>query len=156
MQSINGLQKDSINVEISPFLNATADNHRHIHARYHQSAEGLAYRLGYGYGETVQPYLLELRSHLIEAWYQAHAEMPLMQIWGFWADDDSIQQQVERCEGAYPDDSHELSDVAVCVFPEVPLIREAVDKFFAARGIRATGDRPWQDFRGLQINRGAS
>ena len=154
MISIEGLQQDCINLEISPFLNRTADNHKHISNRYHQSAEGLAYRLGYGYGDTVQPYLLELRSHLTKIWYQAHAEMPLVQIWGFWSDDDTIQQQVKRCEGAYPDSSHQLSDVAVCVWPEVPLIREAVDRFFAAKGIRPTGDRPWQDFRGLQINGG--
>ena len=77
---------------------------------------------------------------------------PLIQLWSFWTEVDEIDATADRLEKEFPDDTHDLSELAAVVFPETPFIREAVDAWFAVRGIEPTGDRPWQDFRGLEVN----
>ena len=154
MIKIDGLKQDLVNVEISSFLNATGTQHKNTRWIGFQSVEGLAYRLGYGYGPDVLPYLPELRMHLSDVWRKATGHEPLIQLWSFWTEVDEIDAAAERIEKEHPDDTHDLSELAAVVFPETPMIREAVDEWFAAKGIEPTGDRPWQDFRGLEVNGG--
>ena len=146
MIKIDGLQQDLINVEISSFLNATGPHYRRTRWIGFQSVEGLAYRLGDGYGPEILPYLPELRLHLSDVWRKTKGNEPLIQLWSFWTEVDEIDAEATRLEKEFPDDTHDLSELAAVVFPEVPFIRKAVDAWFAVRGIKPTGDRPGKIF----------
>lgn len=138
----------SINLEMSPFLNLTAEDHKIIRPSAHQSIEGLAYLLGYQ-GAEVRSHLVELSRHMAQAWYKAHAEMPLHQLWSFWAEDDDFTHELEAAELSL-DTAHPMGDRLVAVYPQTPLTRNAVERFFAGKGLKTTGDRTWKDFYGFQ------
>ena len=129
-----------INLEPSPMLNLSWKTHRYNSDRPSswQSAEGLAYKLGFAL-EDIRSHIVELDRKLREEWENSFDEMPQMQLWSFWIEDDADDKRYgydeEKAYKESPDEGHELGDIAICVFPETPMIRNLILAFFLARSV---------------------
>ena len=142
-----------MNLEQSLPLNRTSENHKHYSYTHWQNTEGLALQLGYD-SDSIQPYLYALSQHLQATWQKAHDELPQIQCWSFWHDGDDLNDGLEAYEARNLDRAdHPFADLFVCVYPEVPLLRAAIDGFFGEKGVKFCAEnRTWQDFRGLVLS----